>query len=147
MKKFNLVLVLCLVVFFLGCEKKAATDVHEVHWDRDMCKRCVMVISDRTHAVQVINPKTKRSYMFDDIGCWILWAQEEKIDWEDNATIWITDGKSGDWLDAKNSYYDTENVTPMAYGFMAHKTKEEIKKDQEIITYDEVRRRVIKIGK
>ena len=32
---------------FLACEKKAETGVAEVHWDRDMCSRCVMVVSDR----------------------------------------------------------------------------------------------------
>jgi hypothetical protein len=35
----------------------------------------------------------------------------------------------------------------MAYGFSAHKSKETIKDGQEIIDFDEVLRRVIKIGK
>ena len=147
MKKSSLLIFLLISLTFLGCEKKIITDLHEVHWDRDMCKRCVMVISDRRHALQAINPADGRSYMFDDIGCWVLWVQEEKVDWEKEAVLWITDGNTGKWINARTAFYDTENITPMAYGFMAHKKKEDIKSDQEIVMYDEVRRRIIKIGK
>jgi len=147
MKKFSFTFFICIVLFFLGCEKKITTDVHEVHWDRDMCKRCAMVVSDRKHTVQVINSKDGRSYMFDDIGCWVLWVQEEKIPWEKEAVIWITDGNTGEWINARTAFYNTENITPMAYGFMAHKNKEDIRSDEEIVRYTEVRKRIIKIGK
>ena len=147
MKQFKVLISLFIVFIFLGCEKKIVTDLHKVHWDRDMCKRCVMVVSDRKHAAQVINPATGRSYMFDDIGCWILWVQEDKIQWEDTAIIWITDGNTGEWIDARIAFYDTQNITPMAYGFKAHLNREDIKKGEEVVMYDEVRRRIIKIGK
>lgn len=147
MKKSSFLIFILISFIFLGCEKKITTELHDVHWDRDMCKRCVMVVSDRKHAAQVINPADGRSYMFDDIGCWILWVQEEKLDWEKEAVIWITDGNTGKWINARTAFYDTENITPMAYGFMAHKNKEDIASDQEIVMYDEVRRRIIKIGK
>ena len=147
MKQFKVLISLFIIFLFLGCEKKIVTDLHEVHWDRDMCKRCVMVVSDRKHAAQVINPATGRSYMFDDIGCWILWVQEEKIKWEDTAVIWITDGNTGEWINARIAFYDTQNITPMAYGFKAYQNIEDIKTGEEVVMYDEVRRRIIKIGK
>jgi hypothetical protein len=62
-----------LVFFMLGCEKKVDKGVAKVHWDRDMCARCVMVVSDRHNTTQVIDPKTGKKYMFDDIGCMVLW--------------------------------------------------------------------------
>ena len=124
--------------FFAGCEEKSKTDVAKVHWDRDMCARCVMVVSDRKNTTQVRNPDTGRKYMFDDIGCTILWFKEEQIDWKDKAVIWITDVKTGKWIDARTAFYDTENITPMAYGFSAHTTKDTIEKDQEIIDFNEV---------
>ena len=130
-----------------GCEKRSTTEVKEVHWDRDMCARCVMVVSDRQNTTQVRNPKTGKTYMFDDIGCAILWFKEEKISWSQEAVIWITDIHSGEWIDARTAYYDTENVTPMGYGFSAHKSKDSVKSGQEIIGFDELSRRVIKIGK
>ncbi len=150
MKIFNLSLstiILSLGLFFTGCEEKSKTDVLKVHWDRDMCARCVMVVSDRKNTVQVRHPDTGRKYMFDDIGCTILWFKEEKIQWKDRSVIWINDVTTGEWIDARTAFYDTENITPMAYGFSAHLTKDTIKKDQEIIDFNEVVKRVIKIGK
>ena len=134
-------------LLFNGCEEKSKTDVIKVHWDRDMCVRCVMVVSDRKNTAQVRNPDTGKKYMFDDIGCAILWFQGEKIEWKDRAVIWITDVNTGKWIDARTAFYDTENITPMAYGFSAHTTKDTIKLDQEIINFLEVTKRVIKIGK
>ncbi len=104
-----------------------------------------MVVSDRHHTVQVINPETGRSYMFDDIGCTTLWFQEENIAWADQAVIWITDVKTGEWIDARAAFYDTYNLTPMAYGIGAHKNRNEIKPEMEILNYSEVVERINQI--
>ena len=136
-----------LLTMFTGCEEHSKTDVAKVHWDRDMCARCVMVVSDRQNTTQIRDPKTGKKYMFDDIGCAILWFKDEGIEWKDQAIIWITDIKTGEWIDARKAFYDTENVTPMAYGFSAHKTKETIKEGQEVVDFEELSKRVIKIGK
>jgi nitrous oxide reductase accessory protein NosL len=148
MKLFKtLFFIFILTIFYTGCEKKVDKGVAKVHWDRDMCARCVMVVSDRKNTTQIRDPKTGKKYMFDDIGCTILWFKDENITWKDKAIIWITDVNTGKWIDARKAFYDTENITPMAYGFSAHKTKDTIKKDQEIIDFNEVSKRVIKIGK
>ena len=137
---------LFIILNFNGCEKKKiSTELHEVHWDRDMCERCKMVASDRHHAVQVINPKNGKSYMFDDIGCALLWFDDEKIAWKDQAKIWITDVDSKKWIDARTAYYDAGNITPMAYGFAAHAKKEDIKNSKEIITYGELFKKILEI--
>ena len=143
----SLVFIVFIAFTQTGCEERSKTDVAEVHWDRDMCARCVMVVSDRQNTVQVRNPSTGQTFMFDDLGCTILWFKENNTTWKDQAIIWITDVKTGKWIDAKKAFYDSENITPMAYGFSAHKTKESIKKGKEIIDFDELSRRVIKIGK
>jgi len=135
------------LILFTGCKEQSKTDVATVHWDRDMCARCVMVVSDRHNTTQVRDPKTGKKYMFDDIGCAILWFKDKKIAWKDQAIIWITDVTTGEWIDARKAFYDTENITPMAYGFSAHKSKDNIKKGQEIVDFEELSRRVIKIGK
>lgn len=138
-----------LVVLFLltACQEKPTSDVAKIHWDRDMCNRCVMVISDRQNTAQTKDPSNGKKYLFDDIGCMILWFNEESVPWENDAVLWVTDKESGEWIDARAAFYDTQNVTPMAYGFSAHKTKESIKAGEEIIDYVEVKRRVIAIGK
>ncbi len=144
-KLFGLVVVLLLS--FNGCEKKDPTALNKVHWDRDMCERCKMVVSDRHHAVQVINIENGRSYMYDDIGCVVLWFDDEKITWADTSKIWITDLTTGKWIDARTAFYNTQNITPMAYGFAAHKSKDSIKKDEETISFEEMSRRVFEIEK
>jgi len=137
---------LFLIFNFNGCEKKKiSTELHEVHWDRDMCERCKMVTSDRHHSVQVINPQNGKAYMFDDIGCTLLWFDDEKIAWKEQAKIWITDVDSKKWIDARTAYYDAENITPMAYGFAAHASKEQIKKDKEIIGYSDLFSKILEI--
>jgi len=148
MKHFLLLLgLLVTLVSFSGCKEEKNLNARSIHYDRDMCARCAMVVSDRHNTTQVINPKTKKSYKFDDIGCMVLWFEEENIPWRDQAVIWITDVDTGEWIDARKAYYDTENITPMAYGFSAHKSKEKIKEGQEIIDYDEVVKRVKKLGR
>jgi len=146
MKLVRLALLSMLIVWsFAGCEKRDPNAMRKVHWDRDMCERCKMVVSDRKHTVQVIQPKTGRSYMFDDIGCMVLWLHEEQIEWASSAKIWITDSTTGDWIDARTAYYDTSCITPMAFGFGVHKTKDSIKDGEEVIDFAEASRRIFKI--
>ena len=83
--------------------------------------------------------------MFDDIGCALLWFDEEKITWKDQAKVWITDVDTGTWIDARNAYYDAGNVTPMAYGFAAHMKKESIKEGKDMFHYDDLSERMKKI--
>ena len=147
MKYFKLLFVPLFIFAFLGCEEKSKIARGEVHWDRDMCARCVMVVSDRKNTTQVVNPETGKNHMFDDIGCMALWFEEEKISWKDKAIVWITDVNSGEWIDAKKAFYTDGNVTPMAFGFSAHKTKSTIKKDQKVFSYSEVINKILGTGK
>lgn len=146
MKNFKIVFAGLVALFMMaglgGCEKKAPDGVEKMHWDRDMCVRCKMAISERKFAVQVVDPATHRHYKFDDIGCAVLWFKEEHIAWEPNARIWITDGKRGEWIDAVKAIYGTKAITPMGFGFIAYKDRSEAE-DSELIGYDEVRKRIL----
>jgi len=140
--------VLALMPVFSACQKEIETGPKKIHWDRDMCERCKMVISERNHAAQVLNEENGRRYMFDDIGCVILWFKEENITWKDSAKIWITDVKTSKWIDARTAYYDTIHQTPMAYGFSANEKKESItNKHSEIIDFNEMSKRVLARGR
>jgi nitrous oxide reductase accessory protein NosL len=144
MKKSIIVSLFLILISLTACKERSKTAVTKVHWDRDMCARCVMVVSDRANTTQVRNPKNGKTYMFDDIGCTILWFKDEKITWKDKAIIWITDIQTKEWIDAREAFYTTENITPMAYGFSAHKDKNSSKAYQEVIGFQEVTRRVLK---
>lgn len=141
----SLFLAIVLLLGFTACEKKNPTELHAVHWDRDMCERCKMVVSDRQHAVQVINPANGRSTMYDDIGCAVLWFEEEEIEWASKAKIWVIDATTGKWIDARTALYDTNNITSMAYGFAAHENNSTIQTGEEMIDFSEVSKRIFKI--
>lgn len=136
-----------LLLALTSCEKKDHKGVHKIHWDRDMCARCVMVVSDRNQTVQIENPNTSEHHVFDDIGCTILWFKDQDIKWKDEAVIWINDIKTSKWINARTAFYDTMNVTPMAYGFGAHESKDTIQEGLEIIDFNEVTKRVLEIGR
>jgi len=126
MKRFSALLLwaLLLAVGLGGCSKKSYdNEAAKMHWDRDMCERCKMAVSERKFAVQAIDPKTHKVYKFDDIGCAVLWFDEERIPWKDQAKIWITDAKTGEWIDARTAKYTDDSITPMAYGFAAFSDK------------------------
>ena len=130
---------------FLACQDKAAMKgASEMHWDRDMCSRCVMVISDRKNSVQVQDQSSNKVYKFDDIGCMVIWSEESNIEWIDDATIWVTDVQTGEWIDARAAFYTTGNITPMAFGYSAYKSKQNIDKTKDIINYTEVYKQIKK---
>ena len=141
-----LVLSLLFVLNFSGCEKKDKTKPVKMHWDRDMCERCDMAISERKYAVQVINPKTGKHHLFDDIGCAVLWMDENKIPWRDKAIIWITDAKTGKWINARKALYTDDMITPMAYGIAAF-TKKTLPKGEKPLTLQEAIKVIHKVEK
>ncbi|WP_419763911.1 MAG: hypothetical protein ACNI28_08930 [Arcobacter sp.] len=122
MKKFKSIVFLFFAIFFISCSDSSSTksDIKKMHWDRDMCDRCKMVISEKKFAVQVINPVTNQTFLFDDLGCAISWFEEENQTWFKEAKIWINDAHDGSFIDAKKAIYTKENITPMGYGFSAY---------------------------
>ena len=147
MKSFSLLLSLfAIMITLLACEKKPAGGVAKMHWDRDMCERCQMAVSERKYAVQIINPTSNKVYKFDDIGCAVLWLQEEHIAWSGSAIIWITDAKTGKWIDAKTAIYTDDSITPMAFGFAAY-GKTDAPKNHRLVDFNRVKEEVFEIEK
>jgi len=144
MRRFSLLLLLLLAI--VGCDKKEIGAVDKVHWDRDMCERCKMAVSERKFAFEIIDPKTGKAYKFDDIGCGVLWLDEEKIPWRDKAIMWVTDAKTGEWIDARKAIYTDDSITPMAYGFAAY-TEKTKPKNKEYKDFEYVKNKIFEIEK
>ena len=70
-------LLITATALLVGCSGDPGTGPVEVKWDRDVCVRCNMVLSDREHSAQVRYTPTDggRSQVrkFDDLGCAVLW--------------------------------------------------------------------------
>ncbi|MBU1690803.1 MAG: nitrous oxide reductase accessory protein NosL [Gammaproteobacteria bacterium] len=114
-------------IFLLGavalllaaCSREPETGPVELKWDRDTCKRCSMAVSDRHYAVQVRGGPKHQVFKFDDIGCAVYWLKDQPWVNDPATEIWVTDYRSGKWLDARTAHYVTGKTTPMAYGFGA----------------------------
>ena len=131
---------------FSGCEKKEIGAPEGMHWDRDMCERCKMAISERKFASQIIDPQSGKVYKFDDIGCAVLWMDETGIPWREKAIIWVTDASTGKWIDAKKAKYSDDSITPMAFGFAAYSEKT-APKGKSFYDFDTVSEKIREIEK
>ncbi len=113
---------LLLTLLLPGCSNEPETGPGKVRWDRETCTRCAMAISDRHYAAQVrggpAGQKT-RVYKFDDLGCAVLWLDQQS--WKDDprTEIWVTDHRNGRWIDARTARYVVGKATPMDYGLGA----------------------------
>lgn len=112
-----------LVLLATACSAPPDTGPVEVKWDRDVCKRCSMVLSDRYHSAQIRarekKDKHSKVYLFDDIGCALIWLDDKP--WRDDpqTEIWVNDHRDGSWIDARKAYYIPGQITPMEYGLGA----------------------------
>ncbi|WP_197722858.1 nitrous oxide reductase accessory protein NosL [Sulfurivermis fontis] len=109
-------------MFLLACSGDPGTGPAEVKWDRDTCARCRMVLSDRFYAAQIRGGpegKKTRVYKFDDIGCAVLWLEQQPWRNDPRTEIWVTDHRTGAWIDARSAHYVQDRITPMGYGLGA----------------------------
>ena len=139
MKTFKLLLALLLFFTLLGCEKKENQGPHKVHYDRDMCSECKMVISDRNYAAQIVDTQKNKAYNFDDIGCAFIWMKENKPSWIESAKIYVADAESGKFINATDAFWTSGHTTPMDFGYAAHKILPKVK----IYQYTEVRENIL----
>ncbi len=102
-----------------GCESDPGTGPAKVRWDRDSCARCNMVVGNRHYAAQVRGGPGRKVHVFDDIGCAVFWLERQPWAGAADTEVWVTDYRTGDWLDARRAHYVPGRVTPMHYGFGA----------------------------
>ena len=115
-------LVFSILMLLAACSSDPGTGPVEVKWDRDVCQRCNMVLSDRFHAAQIrYTPANQASqvHKFDDIGCALLWLEQQPESAEVAVEIWVNDHRNGEWIDARTAHYVTQQITPMGYGLGA----------------------------
>ena len=108
-----------------GCSSEPLSGPAEIKWDRDVCARCSMVISERGFAAQIRDPM-KKVHKFDDFGCAVIWKEHQPFS-DAESEFWVADSRAdsraeaaaGQWLDARQAAFVGGKHTPMAYGFAA----------------------------
>ncbi|MBF0444459.1 MAG: hypothetical protein HQL68_02640 [Magnetococcales bacterium] len=105
------------LMLLAGCERTPADGPKKVRWDRDFCESCRMLLSDRHYAAQILDAKGKY-HLFDDPSEMLL-AFANRYNKDSAAKLYVTDSKSGKWLDARKASYNSGHLTPMGFGYGA----------------------------
>ena len=127
-----------------GCSSEPLTGPGKIAWDRDVCTRCSMVISERSFAAQIRDPM-KKVHKFDDFGCAVFWKEHQTFS-DAESEFWVVDSRTepaaSQWLDARKASFAGGKRSPMGYGFAAVPAG-----TAEAIPYAEARKAVLAKGK
>jgi hypothetical protein len=102
-----------------GCMKETA-GTETIHYGRETCAMCGMVISDAHYAAEIRGGADLALSKFDDLGCAVQWLQAVRWKEGELKEFWVMDSEDGTtWLDARAAHYVPGVITPMDYGFAA----------------------------
>jgi len=101
------------------------------------CPKCRMSVEDKLNAAQVVFADEK-SYVFDDVGCMVLWVKQVGANIKSIKTFVYTKDTHR-WLDANVAYYSIKDKTPMGYGFGAYE-----KSQKEFIDFETMRIKMLR---
>ncbi|MBK7901316.1 MAG: nitrous oxide reductase accessory protein NosL [Azonexus sp.] len=145
-------LVAPLAGFLAACGGKSGwpEGMVEIKWDRDVCARCSMVISNRRFAAQIRGGPHNEAFKFDDVGCLAFWLRDKarELPWlaEAATRLWVADHGSKPealaWLDARQAHYLGGKHSPMGYGYAAYSLPQAGSLD-----FDALREQVVLKGK
>jgi nitrous oxide reductase accessory protein NosL len=102
-----------------ACSPQEKSGPVEVRWDKEVCQRCSMGIGDDRFAAQVRGGPDGKVFKFDEIGCAVIWLEQQ--DWAHAAgtEIWVSDFNDRQWIDARQARYVQVMHSPMGYGLGA----------------------------
>ena len=105
----------------LGCGRVDPDHPPKIHYGRDVCDECGMIISEKQFAAASVD-RDGNITKFDGIGCLILYQAKHPsaVQWN-----WVHDYQSEEWIEVDNAFFvNTEKlVTPMAFGLVAFSSK------------------------
>lgn len=107
------------LLLLAGCESSGSDGPAEIKWDRDVCKTCGMVISERHFAAQVRGGPRSAVSKFDDVGCAMRWLEEQPWANEPATKVWVAHQDDGHWMDGKTAHYVAGKTSPMGFNFGA----------------------------
>jgi nitrous oxide reductase accessory protein NosL len=108
-----------LFLLIAGCTGSSSTGPADIKWDRDACRECTMVISDRHFAAQVRGGPKAAVAKFDDLGCAMKWLDKQPWADEPATQLWVARQADGVWLDGKTAHYVAGKTSPMGFNFGA----------------------------
>lgn len=120
-----------------GCNDQKDLSAKDPVWDRQVCDRCQMALSDRYFAAQILDKQTGKRFYFDDLGCALVWMKAKSGKPIDQFILYATAADSGKWLDVRKSVIARTFVTPMSYGFGVLKSSADVAADKKTLTFEQ----------
>lgn len=102
-----------LLLLLLGCESAAPGPTDPV-WGKQPCAHCMMLISERAPAAQLLTRSGARQF-FDDVGCMAEWLDRNP---DAAALAWVSSADHTGWQEASSARFIDGRRTPMDYGFV-----------------------------
>ncbi|RUM66286.1 MAG: hypothetical protein DSZ06_03600 [Sulfurospirillum sp.] len=121
-----------MVSVYKGNLEQKPLDLNLHHLQDPQCK---MIIDDISHSAQVAS-KSGKTWVFDDVGCMILWLKDKKLD---HAKMWVWAKDKNSWIDATKAWYSINEATPMRHGFGAYGMKKD-----GYINFNQMKNRVLR---
>jgi copper chaperone NosL len=143
LRAVGLILATVSLLLMTACSNEPETGPGEVRWDRETCERCVMTLSDPNSSAQIRGGpegEVQKLIKFDDLGCAVIWLDQQS--WKDNPQIeiWVNQYQTGDWIDARQAYYVKNQLTPMNYGLGA-----QLEAAPDALSFAEAREHIYKV--
>ncbi len=127
MTKFKL-LSLTLFSFLLLIFSACGSTEKEKSKEAKICPQCNMELPASNFHTSILKKESK-IYYFDDIGCMLLYANDDKL--PKSSKVYTNDTHK--YIESLQAYYTINEKTPMSYGFSAYENKKE-----NSIAFDEV---------
>lgn len=108
-----------------GCSKDSEGP-EDIHYGREACTKCGMVISDPHFAAEIRGGPDRHLVKFDDAGCAVNWLEKQAWRADTTTDFWVMDAEKGlSWLKAREAWYMPGAMSPMNYGYSAHLKKQD----------------------
>lgn len=112
-----------MVLIITGSCTRSSLEPVEIELN-EPCTFCHMAISERNFAAEIVR-RNGRVHKFDDIGCMINYALEQKVRPNPDVAFYVTDYNSLNWIPAAQAVYvhSDQLRTPMASGLAAFRDR------------------------
>jgi len=119
----RILIVLAVALTAAGCSAAEATGPPEINYGRGICIECGMVIDEARFAAAYRLPDGTEK-IFDDVGGLIIQGRETGD--VDNASIWVHDFETEEWIEAEATFYvpTMAVASPMGHGILSFADEE-----------------------
>ena len=118
------VIVAALLFILAGCGSNAGTLEPRIHYGKDTCIDCRMIISEEPFAAAII-VSPELTVKFDSISCLLRYHQDNPAV---GGAMWVHDFDTRQWVNARSAFFvqSKDILTPMGDGILAFSSRDSV---------------------